>query len=126
MTHAQCDACVRVLATIRPVTVHHGDATGSDAAFHELARECGARVVVHPAMVRAHRAFCVGDEMRRPTSKTARDRAVVDACDLLIAAPAGLDDEGPDSGTWYTIQYAVWARRPIVVLWPDGAEETSD
>jgi hypothetical protein len=124
MTPAQRNGCVGVLARLRPDTVHHGDAVGADAEFHDLARAIGARIVVHPATVRAHRAFRVGDESRSPTAKTARDRAVVDASDLLIAAPADPDDEGPESGTWYTIQYAVWAGKSIVVLWPDGTEET--
>lgn len=125
MTPAQRRACATLLGRHRPAAVHHGDAIGADREFHDLARALGTRtrIIVHPPTHGTHRAFCAGDIVHRPKSKTTRDRDVVDACDLLVATPAAPDLDGPDSGTWYTIQYAVWRAKPIVLIWPDGTRE---
>jgi len=103
--------------------LHHGDALGADAEMHSLAGVAGVRVVVHPANVPRHRAFCAGDRIEAPRPKTTRDRALVDESDLLLATPAPPDSEGLDSGTWYTIQYALFLGKAIVVVWPDGMIE---
>ncbi len=54
-----------------------------------------------------------------PRTRFKRSRIIVDACELLIAAPPckPLPDRG---GTLYTINYARKQGRPLVILWPDG------
>lgn len=123
MTTEQRRHCAALLAQWKPAELHHGDALGADAEMHTLAREAGVRIVVHPANVPRHRAFSDGDRVHPPRAKTVRDRAVVDASDILLATPASPDVDGPDSGTWYTIQYALFVGCSVVVVWPDGTPE---
>ncbi|HET7584983.1 MAG TPA: hypothetical protein VFK13_08750 [Gemmatimonadaceae bacterium] len=120
---AQLRAYTMLLDQNRPAEVHHGDAVGADAELHRAARALGFRIVVHPPLGKKHRAFCEGDVVHRPKSREARDRDVVDASDLLFAAPAEPGVEGPNTGTWYTVQYALWRGTPIVLVWPDGTRE---
>ena len=123
MTAAQRAACAELLARLTPEVVHHGDAVGADAEMHGLALAAGVPVVVHPPVNPSHRAFCQGGEVLEPRPHKARDRDVVDATDLLLGTPAAPEEEGPHSGTWYTIRYARRRGRPIVIVWPDGREE---
>ena len=123
MTAAQRAACAALLARLAPAVVHHGDAVGADAEMHALALAAGVPVVVHPPENPSHRAFCEGGEVREPRPHTTRDRDVVDATDLLLGTPAAPEEEGPHSGTWYTIRYAKRRGRPIIIVWPDGREE---
>src|SRR5579884_3591768 len=120
MTAAQRDRCAALLLRWQPAELHHGDALGADAELHQIARENGIRIVVHPANVPQHRAFSNGDRVEPPRTKRARDRAIVDASDLVLATPAPPDVEGLESGTWYTIQYALFAGEPVIIVWPDG------
>ncbi len=49
----------------------------------------------------------------------ARNRAVVDACDLLLACPPVAVEE-PRSRTWTAVRYARRVGRPVVLVYPDG------
>jgi len=120
MTDEQRRACAALLERVRPEEVHHGDAIGADAEMHDLARAAGLIVVVHPPLNPSHRAFCTGDRTDPPRPHKARDRAVVDAADLVLGTPAAPEAEGPHSGTWYTLRYAKRMGKPVVIIWPDG------
>lgn len=50
-----------------------------------------------------------------PGAELARDRALVDAVDVLVAAP-GQDDELLRSGTWATVRYMQQLKRPVIHL----------
>ena len=94
----QLQAVCYALRTMREF--HHGDAIGADkqaAAFVATAR--GVEVVPHPA----------GDD------PLARNRRIVEACDILIAAPE-TDREVVRSGTWATVRYARAAEKPVIHL----------
>lgn len=83
---------------------HHGDEPHADREAAAAARAVGVgRVVAHP-----------------PTTLTARDllarnRELVAAVDLLIAAPR-TDREVLRSGTWATVRYARRRGIPVVML----------
>ena len=64
-------------------------------------------------------ALDMSDEVRDPLPYLERNRAIVDACDILIACPKGMQEE-QRSGTWATVRYARRRDRPIVIVWPDG------
>lgn len=118
MTEHQLAELHHHLNRLHPTALHHGDCIGADQQAHLLGKDAGYRIVVHPPTDSTRRAWCEGDEQLPPLPFLERDRAIVDSCDILIAAPLGPDQ--PRSGTWYTIRYAQKTRRPLIVLthWP--------
>src|SRR5258708_38911504 len=84
---------------------HHGDCIGADAEAHELVRRYNVPVVIHPPDNSSKRAFCSDYHAAMPLSPyLARNRDIVDAVDLMIACPSGI--EVRRSGTWATVRYA--------------------
>lgn len=85
---------------------HHGDCIGADEEAHAIARELGFLIVVHPPLNASKRAFCTrAYQVLKPKPYLDRNRDVVDACAVLIAAPWS-DEEELRSGTWATVRYA--------------------
>jgi hypothetical protein len=79
-------------------------------------------VIVHPPTNPTQRAFKIGDVMRESRRYLARNREIVRATELLIAAPGEME-ERHRSGTWSTARYARRIGRPVIVVLPDGAIE---
>lgn len=105
--------------------LHHGGCVGADAETHAFAYELAPdtdAVTVHPP---------INPRLRMPYDPRAlwlpakdyldRDRDIVDASTLLLATPDGPRRRG--SGTWYTIDYAVSVKCPVLVCYPDGTVE---
>lgn len=108
------------------VELHHGDCVGADAEMHEQARRLRFRVVIHPPADPKKRAFCRdADEVRPERPYLERNQAIVDACDVLIAAPAGVRPV-MRSGTWSTIRRAEKKGIPIFAYGPDGSRLSLD
>ena len=106
--------------TSGPLTFHHGDCVGADAEFHRIALDNGGRVVIHPPIDKAHRAFCKpADEWRMACTHLARNRAIVIEATVMIATPYEMDRQ-MRGGTWYTIDRAERAGKPLVVVQPNG------
>jgi len=101
---------------------HHGDCVGADAEAAEIAREVGYRLVCHPAEDKSKRAMIPSDEVHKPKPYLDRNRDIVDACDILFAAPHQPQDVGEvtRSGTWATVRYARKVERRTTTIWPDG------
>lgn len=96
---------------------HHGDCIGADRQAHDIA--CAMigedKVYIHPPDVDTKRAFCESPHILRPQGYLARNVAIVEATDRLIAAPK----KGPAairSGTWYTVRRARERKRPVLIL----------
>lgn len=119
--------------------IHHGDCVGADAQLHELALAADVpRIVIHPPTNPAKRAFChhknrLATELGLITSEVIvlperpyldRNRDIVDAAQLLIAAPK--EPAEPDrlraGGTWHAARYARRDRLgrlvPTWIAWP--------
>ena len=99
----QLDAVLRWLR-IGVMEVHHGGAVGADTQFDDAVRSIykGQKIgfiTVHPAN---------GQPL-------ARNRAIVAASDILIAAPES-DTEQRRSGTWATVRYARAKGIPVIML----------
>lgn len=99
---------------------HHGDCIGSDAQAHALARRKGFQVHRHPPDKAIKRAFCDYDIDSPEKPYLERNRDIVFAADLMIAAP-GEFTEQLRSGTWTTIRYARKAAVPLIIVYPDGS-----
>lgn len=106
---------LRHLLIIHEATeLHHGDCYGADVEAHEIARQLGLRVVVHPPTAKGLRAHCEGDEIRHDLPFLARNHMIVRETQFLIAAPSGA--EQLRSGTWATIRYCRLRHKPHEVM----------
>ena len=121
MTNSQWQEVLGCLGDLRPGTFHHGDCEGADAQAHDLARDLGWRIVVHPPSDDRLRAYCKGDEFREPKPYLDRNRDIADETALLIAAPATAV-RVPGSGTWFTIGYAQRQGKPVRIAMPAAGE----
>ena len=99
------------------VELHHGDCVGADMEAASLAKQIGVRVIGHPPVNPAKRAFFPSDEDRPVKKYLNRNKNIVIVSEKLFAAPSSLK-EGVRSGTWATVRYARQKGIDIVVLAP--------
>lgn len=99
------------------ISFHHGDCIGADAEAHTIANLIGCAIIIHPPLNEGKRAFCESIYMITPRPYLDRNRDIVDASDVLIAAPWG-NKEIVRSGTWSTIRYAEKTGVKIIFLAP--------
>lgn len=107
------------LSATNVIIFHHGDAKGADAEADAIAREFGARIVIHPPSDPKYRAYCFqeGDLQFPEKPYGVRDKDIVNPADLLIATPQTWD-EYLRSGTWMTVRYARKSDKPRIILEP--------
>jgi hypothetical protein len=103
----------------------HGMCIGADDQFHEQARGFGYFIIGVPG-VNAYgdvykRATCVCDLVMPPRPFLIRNRDLVSESDVVIACPRETIEQFRGSGTWATIRYARRAKKPLVIVWPDGS-----
>jgi hypothetical protein len=97
---------------------HHGVCIGADVQAARMARALGYRTIGHPPILRSMMAVgWTDDETRAPKEFIARNRDIVDACAVLIAAPHERIEQ-PKGGTWYTYRYAQSVQRKILLVVP--------
>lgn len=122
MTEQQKDTLRLIFEVSPPDEFHHGDCIGADAEAHQIAREHGIPIVIHPPTDSRKRAFCEGAiRVEDPLPYMERNQAIVDATDELIATPKGFQEE-VRSGTWATIRRG-WKKYPVTIIKPDGSME---
>ena len=125
LTEAQRAALVEVLRTLAPTHLHHGDCRGADAAAHDVARELGVAVEVHPPLPSTLRAWCKvieGETMHPRQHYLTRNADIVRMTGALVACPKDETGEG-HGGTWWTVRFARDFRRPVAVVRPSGRVE---
>jgi len=114
---------------------HDGDCIGADKEAHDIIMQIKRdwatrtptrtlRMIGHPGNMDSFRAGSVFDELRDPKDNIERNHDMVDESEVLVACPAGMDEERR-SGTWSTIRYAQskikgGADMVIMFVWPDG------
>jgi hypothetical protein len=116
MTAAQMETFQRFIVSCDDdIVFHHGDCVGADYEAHKIftCLRPEAKVVVHPPTLSVLRAHCTG-QVLPAKSFLDRNKDIVDACSMLIAAPKG--PEVMRSGTWSTIRYARKKHTPIKIL----------
>lgn len=127
LTDAQREALQAVLhdeARSLDVELHHGDCVGADAEAHSIATWRGWITTIHPPTVDALRALCEADHYYPPLPYLQRNRAIVDATEVLVACP-GEEAEALRGGTWATVRYARSQGRRVILVLPSGAVERS-
>jgi len=111
----------------KQLQAHHGDAIGADAQFHVACQQLKLPVVIHPSTDEKDRAFCEGAHVTNlPVEFAEQTSAIVNLCQILLAAPDGYKEKKRGSGTWMTIRAARKAEKTIVLCYPDGSRETEE
>lgn len=116
-TEYQLTEIRNVLAELKGTEFHHGDCNGVDVQAASIARELGYKIVCYPPKSTEEQGFFGGDVVHAPAGYLERDRAIVDACDVLLVVPLQMEWQ-PKGGTWYTHDYAVKKKKPYTVIWP--------
>ncbi len=121
MTPNQRKAVRQLLAQLRDKVkeAHHGDCLGADEDFHITAISFKFYMVGHPPQDPRWRSFSEFDEIREPKNYLARNMAMVDEIDRLIACPSSYEEE-VRSGTWATVRYARKKGTLVTIIRPDG------
>jgi hypothetical protein len=121
MTTAQ----LRVLMEKNVYMTHgfHGACAGADREFHKWFPDI--RMDLYPSDEPQHKwAFenCKGgkDIVHPIYPPLVRNRMIVDAVQLMFAAPSSYIEQKRGSGTWATIRYARLIQKPLIILWTDG------
>lgn len=107
----------------RDVIGEHGDCIGADADFDEICADLGMVRWCRPCDMESYRAHTSARELAPPTSPKIRNLAIVADASKMIACPRSHPATsilGKASGTWNTIGYAKDARKPLVIIYPDG------
>lgn len=117
MNEQQKAAVYEFLKSQEVGTLHHGDCVGVDVEVAELAKSLGWKVVCHPPIKDELRAFHKSNEFQSPLSYFARNRNIVDECELLMVVPYQ-DSPQNQGGTWYTHDYAVKKGKPVQIFYP--------
>jgi hypothetical protein len=126
MNSLQKNALEALILKLRPYQFHHGDCEGADFESHLIVDhvrqyKCtGIAIIVHPPEDDKHRAYCVGELIRKPLPYLERNKNIVKETDLLIAAPKE-DKEQKRGGTWHTVRQARALGKQVIILWPSGA-----
>lgn len=100
---------------------HHGDCIGADEQAHNIANECGYRILIHPPNRDTYRAHCDGFAFM-VKEYLERNRDIVNACDVLLACPP-TNYHILKSGTWYTVRYAKKIKKDIKIIYPSKIED---
>lgn len=128
LTFEQRAALAELLALIdgagaARVAFHHGCCIGADAAAVALVRRApNWWVVAHPPSnpyLADQAALALSHERLHPAEYLARNRAIVEACELLVACPKG-PEEFRGSGTWATVRESRRRFKRCLVVWPNG------
>lgn len=101
-------------------TLHHGGVTGEDRHGSWAGAKGADRQAAMLAQSLGYRTLMHLPTGHDPADYIARNHAIVDACDELIATPGGTREE-LRSGTWATVRYARKIRRMTTIIWPDGS-----
>jgi len=140
MTDAQVNAVHSRLCQVNEKTdlvFHHGMCEGADEQFDEMLRgiflfEVGTcKIIGHPGVTYSghvwKRGHCHPTDVLEEKYFIDRNHDIVDETDELWATPKQMNTRREDgtwtpirSGTWATIRYAEYRKKPVTIFWPDG------
>lgn len=110
-----------------PTEFHHGSCQGSDVeaaiVIRHISQECV--IICHPGPDNDEFRCDSGVDNHVLPGKThfARNRDIVNACEVLIATPYEMERQ-KHGGTWYTIWFAAKQGKRTLVILPDGTITT--
>lgn len=116
MTFRQRTALLEIIQ--KDDTLLHGCCIGADAQAQYIAKHSkGAFTIGYPCDIESMRSHCDDDRTNDPKPPLERNKDIVDACIVLIAAPKTMQEE-QRSGTWSTVRYARKHSKPTIILEP--------
>lgn len=136
------DAVLRGAVRAGSDRILNGLDVGADQEAAALARKLGMKVIGFPASELGHprRSTFRADVEFAVRPPLARNRRMASACDRLVACPRqtrefllaraaarGVPVERVvvrGSGTWAAVRYALAARKPVLLVFPDGTTAT--
>lgn len=126
LTPAQVRTVERIATELAPAEARHGDCVGGDETFHKIAKRLGTRTVAHPADMPRWRAYCDADVVLAPAPPLERNKEIVRASTVLVAAPKEAREPADPRGhgTWYTARLAHKRGKPVILVRPDGSESS--
>jgi hypothetical protein len=104
--------------------VDHGDCLGVDAEINEIAHKLHIMTVSHPPIDSKQRAFCDSDVILAVRAYKDRNQDIGSMSKRLVGFPSGEERNQLRSGTWQTIRYAKKLYHPVLIIYPDGREES--
>jgi len=121
-TEYQLNELRSILTELKGSEFHHGDCNGVDVQAAAIARELGYKIICYPPKSTEEQGFFGGDVVHEPAGYLERDRAIVDACEVLLVVPKQMSWQ-PKGGTWYTHDYAVKCDKPLTIIFPKDPNE---
>jgi hypothetical protein len=117
MSLSQKEELRKFLRQRLPAVFHHGDCIGADQQAHRIVRELAPEctIIAHPCDLPYARAHCNADVVCVPLKPLVRNAIIVDACQVLVAAPEH-DEEKLRSGTWATVRMARRSKKKVTLL----------
>ena len=124
MTPMQLEGLANLLEALKhrvdkPVVGLHGDCVGADACFDVICEQLCIPRMCYPCIISGMRAGTSAKQLLEPQHPLVRNRMIAAECSILIACPKE-SDEVVRSGTWSTVRYARQAKKPVVIVRPDG------
>lgn len=123
--HAVADLLTAIADIHRvPIVARHGCCVGGDSEFHAECRLHQMHIIGHPGPEWPDGPLCARvlcDEIVDRQPYPVRNRAIVEASDIMIAAPLEMEMQRR-GGTWSTIRMAIRALREgkLRELWAVG------
>lgn len=106
---------------------HDGDCVGADTQAHEAIRgfmrevpDFTPKLYGHPCNLDKYRAYNEYDFVHPAKAPLVRNRDIVQASDLMFAAPKEYEEVFRGSGTWATIRHTRLKKKRLLIIWPDG------
>lgn len=123
MNWTQWSVIFNLLKSIRPRLARHGMCKGADEQFDKLCYMAGIETEGYPQdslpQWRSKKCHCT--KVHPAKSPLERNKKIVQASDMMIAAPKTEDERGePRSGTWATIRYAKDRKVRLWIVLPNG------
>jgi hypothetical protein len=125
-TDIQLATARRIITSLSPDSMVHGDCVGADTQAHGIGRELGLFMIGRPGhganpKINTTRAFSTFDKLYPAEPYLKRDKKIAEDGVALVAMPDG--PERQRSGTWATVRYADKLDKQIVIIYPDGTIE---
>jgi hypothetical protein len=108
----------------QPITFRQGCCVGVDEELTILLNGVGYTWIIgYPPLNKTYLstiAVDLSNDLMTARGYLARNRAIVDDCERLLAFPDSMSPK-LHSGTWYTINYARQTKRKLRIFYPDGS-----
>lgn len=105
--------------------LHQGQCQGVDVQVAKILKsKYGFKIISHPPVKKDLIGVCENDEVRLPKGYLARDRDIVNECNILLVVPKQ-NTHQKTGGTWYTHDYARKQNKDLFLILSDGSIKES-